>query len=86
LPSWSRSWNMGKLTRAWPRSSWLATWLLQSCRYNLYSWVTPVDCSYEGGNFLVSVSSVTISNLDSLSNSWTGVNPGMRRWKWHLSY
>jgi hypothetical protein len=43
------------------------------------------DNRYEGGRFLVSVSCVTISNPHLLSSSETGVNPGIRSWKKHLS-
>ncbi len=39
----------------------------------------------ENGRFPASASYVTISNPDLLSSSETGVNPGIRSWKKHLS-
>ncbi len=45
----------------------------------------PVDYRCEDVRFPVPASCVTISNPNSLSSSETGVNPGIRSWKKHLS-
>ncbi len=51
----------------------------------LHHLVTTTDYRCEDGRIRLSTSCVTISNLDSLSSSETGVNPGTRSWKKHLS-
>ncbi len=47
--------------------------------------VLPIDYRFEDGRSPVSASCLTISNPNLLSSSETGVNPGLRSWKKHLS-